>query len=562
MNKRNNRVSNKLGTPFYNFIDIFILALVILSVILFILYPMMTVIGKSFFVEGKFTLEIYEKLFQKNKQLLSNSLFIAMLTTIISTFISISVSIYISFSNKKLGRILTLILMLTMISPPFVSSLAYITLFGRRGFVTHKILGFTMNTYGWQGIVAMESLSFSSLNALILIGVIRGMDKSLLKSSLDLGASSSYTIRKIVLPLIRPGILIVALLSFVRSLSDFGTPMIIGGNFNVLATEAYLNVIAYSDLSMASAISILLFIPAIIVFILYRIFMKNTNIVSQTGISGDIEENTLKIEGFFLRFLEFITYVFLIVMLLQYISIFMSAITKYKHGKMYLTLDYIITMRKYNRDSFIRSIVYSLITGVTGSIVGFLISYYIEVRKIKGMKSIDFIATMPYIIPGTFFGIGYILAFNNKPLELTGTSLIVILNCLFKQLPMSTKMSSAVISQINPQVLDAGKDLGSPNIFVLKDIVTPMSKSAFLISFINNFSSTMTTVGSIIFLVYPGRKLATLEMFDAIQSGKYGVGSAIACTIIFITLLVNILFSKILLEDKNVSRNQKSQKNF
>ncbi len=550
MNKRNNRVSINLGTYFYNFLDIFIFIIIVLSVILFILYPIISVIKNSFIVDGKFTLDIYRNLFKSNKKLLQNSLFIALLTTIISTLISISIAVYASFSNKKTERILTFLLMLTMISPPFVSSLAYITLFGRRGFITHDILGLTMNTYGWQGIVTMESLSFTSLNALILIGVIKGIDKSVLKSSLDLGANSSYTIRKIVLPLMRPGILVVSLLTFIRSLSDFGTPMIIGGNFNVLATEAYLNVIAYSNLTKASAISILLFIPAIIVFILYRIFMKDANIISGSNVKASTEESILKIEGFFPRTLEVVTYVFLIIMLLQYISIFMSALTKYKGGKIYFTLEHLANVKKYNSDSFIRSIIYSLITGIIGSIMGFLISYYIEVRRIKGMKTVDFIATMPYIIPGTFFGIGYILAFNNKPLELTGTSIIVILNCLFKQLPMPTKMSSAVISQINKQTIDAGKDLGAPNLFVLKDVITPMSKSTFLVSFINNFTSTMTTVGSIIFLVYPGRKLATLVMFDAIQTGKYGVGSAIACLIIFITLLVNILFSKIVLEDK------------
>src|SRR5699024_676250 len=136
---------------------------------------------------------------------------------------------------------------------------------------------------------------------------------------------------------------------------------------------------------------------------------------------------------------------------------------------------------------------------VIGSIIGFLISYYIELRDIKGMGSIDFISTMPYIIPGTFFGLGYILAFNDYPLAFTGTGLIVILNCIFKQLPLPTKVSSAVISQINPQVTEAANDLGAHKLYSLKDIVIPMSKSAFLISFVNNFTATMTTIGSIIF---------------------------------------------------------------
>lgn len=553
MENKRNRVSKALDTPFLNLVDKLILIIVIVLVLLFILYPMISVIGKSIIVDGKFTLDIYKDLFNNNKQLLKNSLFVAVLTTLVSTILSVAVSIYVSFFSGKYKKVLTLILMLTMISPPFVSSLAYISLFGRRGFVTHTILGITANTYGWQGIVAMQSLGFTSLNALMLIGVIGGIDKNLLNSSLDLGGSPSYTIRKILIPLMRPGIIVVALLTFVRSLADFSTPIIIGGSFNVLATHAYLNVVAYSDLPMAAAISILLFIPAIIAFIFYRILIKDSMGITGTSLSQvSSEEVKITVKGFFLRLLQIITYIFLAMMILQYLSIFISAITRHKFGTMYFTLDNIKESKNYISGSFIRSIAYSLITGVIGSILGFLISYYLEMRKVKGMKFIDFTSTMPYIIPGTFFGLGYILAFNDYPLALTGTGLIVILNCIFKQLPLPTKVSSAVISQINPQVTEAASDLGAHKLQSLKDIVIPMSKPAFLISFVNNFTATMTTIGSIIFLVYPGKKLATLVMFDAIQSGKYKIGSVIACMIILITLIVNLIFSKFLLEDKDV----------
>lgn len=549
------RVSNLLGTHFYNILDKLILVAVISLVMTFILYPIASVIMESFIVDGKLTLDIYMNLFNKSTKLFYNSIFVAILTTVISTFMSVCISLYISFSGRRIRKVLLLVLMLTMISPPFVSSLAYITLFGRRGFITHNILGLTMNTYGWQGIVAMQSLGFTSLSALILVGVINGIDKNFIKSSLDLGASSSYTVRKIVLPLMKPGILVVALLTFVRSLSDFGTPTIIGGAFNVLATQAYLDVIAYADLNAASAISVLIFVPAIIAFLFYRVFMARTNMASTNALVGFTEEDEMTIDGFLGKFIKIITYFFLTIMLLQYISIFVSAFTKYRSGNMYFSLENVQNMRIYSGKSFLRSILYALIAAIGGSLIGSLIAYYLEIRRIKIMKGIDFIATIPYIIPGTFFGIGYILAFNDYPLELTGTALIVIFNVLFKQLPMSTKINSAVLSQINPQVEQAAKDLGGQDFFVLKDIIIPMSRSALLVSFINNFTATMTTIGSIIFLIYPGKKLATIEMFDAIQSGNYGVGSAIAVTIILITLVVNITFSKFVLEGKNVFRN-------
>lgn len=191
MDRSTKRVSNRLGTPFYNFLDKLILVVLVLLLIVFILYPVLCVIKESFISEGKFTFDVYGDLFRKNSKLFLNSLFVAGFTTVISTFMSICVSIYVSFADNKIKRALLVILMLTMISPPFVSSLAYISLFGRRGFITHDILGLTIDTYGWQGIVAMESLGFTSLNSLILIGVIDGIDNNLIKSSLDLGDRKS-----------------------------------------------------------------------------------------------------------------------------------------------------------------------------------------------------------------------------------------------------------------------------------------------------------------------------------------------------------------------------------
>ncbi|NFL50488.1 ABC transporter permease subunit, partial [Clostridium botulinum] len=105
-------------------------------------------------------------------------------------------------------------------------------------------------------------------------------------------------------------------------------------------------------------------------------------------------------------------------------------------------------------------------------------------------------------------------------------------------------------------------DLGAPNIFIVKDIILPMLKPAFLVGFINNFTSTMTTIGAIIFLIYPGQKVATVEMFDAIQSGEYGVGSAMASLIIITTLIINILFTKLIIGGNYVSKDKQFGQSF
>ena len=224
-----------------------------------------------------------------------------------------------------------------------------------------------------------------------------------------------------------------------------------------------------------------------------------------------------------------------------------------RKGKLIYTLQNIIEARVYFNKTIFRSIYYSLISAFFGSILGLIIAYYLQIRKIKIFKIIDFIATLPYIIPGTFFGLGYLMAFNKPPLYIVGTSAIVILNILFKQIPFSTKMGNASMEKINLDSLNSIRDLGGNRISELKDAIIPMSKDALSISFINAFTTSMTTIGSIIFLVSPGQKVLTIVMFDLIQSGNYNVGSVIAVLIIVICLIVNSLYL-IILNRNNIRR--------
>ena len=175
------------------------------------------------------------------------------------------------------------------------------------------------------------------------------------------------------------------------------------------------------------------------------------------------------------------------------------------------------------------------------------------------MKVIDYFANLPYIIPGMFFGLGYLLFFRGRPFYLTGTSAIVILNVTFKQLPFSTRLFNASMKSIDRNLLKAIRDLGGGSFYEVKDGIIPLSRESIRVSLINAFTTTMTTVGSIIFLVYPSKKLMTLVMFDVINSGKYNEGSVIALYILLICLVFNLLIQLLTrgLRRKDVSRNKK-----
>lgn len=522
----------------FNILDKLIIIALSISIILFIFYPFVEVFRISIIEDGRIDFSAFKSLKYEIK-LLKNSLTVGILSMLISTIVSVIIGIFHFIEDEKRKKYITMVLMLTMISPPFVSSLSYINLFGRRGLITYHLLQLNTNPYGLTGIVLMQSLGFISINALLIIGFLNGIDKTVINSARALGAKTNHIIIDILIPLMKPVISVVLLLTFVRSLADFGTPAIIGGAYNVLATEGYLAVIAGGDIKRAAVINVLIFIPAIIVFLLYSNNFKSIGMPSHGIGQGSVE---LEKKGILYNLFKLVSIIFILWLLIQYGSIILSSFTKMRKGKMTFTFQNFIDSKPYISSSFLRSIVYSLIAGVFSSFMGHILQYYIYIRDIKWMKFIDFIATMPYIIPGTFFGLGYILAFRSAPLKLTGTAIIVILNVLFKQLPFATKIGYASVSQINKELTNSVRDLGGSELNELTDIVLPMIKDGLYISFVNGFTATMTTIGSIIFLVYPGQKLATLVMFDVIQSGKYEIGSVIAFYIILTCLLVNGIY--------------------
>lgn len=517
------------------------------SICLFVLWPMICIAFRSLQDgNGGLTIERYAMVLSSYGQSLYNSLFVGVFSALFCTVISVAVALVLTTSRGWVKMILMSVLLITMVSPPFVSSLAYIQLYGRRGWITYRLLGLSWNPYNRWGVIWMQSISFVPLNAMFLRGILSKLDSGSIRAARDLGASPAAILRDIVLPLIRPGILVTMLLTFIRSLADFGTPTIIGGRFNTIASDIYLKLIGYSNLEISAAMNVFLMVPSIAAFFLYRYLMKKCDAI--TAARQDRQEE-LKLPlhrcggtGFFAIG---VSALFFVMMVLQYLCIFLTGFLKNSKGSYSFTLQYWEQFTKYNMTSMGRSILYALIVSLAGTFFAMLFSYYMERRHVPGRSAFDCLVTLPYMLPGTCFGIGYILAFNHEPLRLTGTAFIVIANMLFKQLPTSTKICTATLTQIPISQEKAVRDLGGGQWSVLKDVYLPGLRPAFLSCFIYNFSSSMTTAGAIIFLIDPGRQLAVFRLFDAVYQGEYAIASLIATCIIVVVLAVEALVTLI-----------------
>ena len=521
----------------------FSLSIILLTfpMFLFIVYPIFLLFWKAFQVEnpGQF--------FQEISLRYKTAFFHSMESSFYSALISTGLGFFLSFGIRSTGkwqkRIALLLLSMSMVSPPFISSLSFITLYGRRGLITYRLLGLSFDPYHKWGVILMQSIHFACMNTLFFTNALEDFDGKLYDSGRDLGANAFFVLKDILLPLLSPAILASFFLSFLRGLSDFGTPIIIGGRYSTLATEIYLQIIGFSDFSKAAAMNILLLFPAFFSFLLYRMSMKkaddrNKEQKGKTGLRLD-SKHWMNLP------IQFLLFFFLLFQALQYASIFLYGFLRFNKKQIFFTWENMGSLFQYNLSTMGLSLLLAFTASVLGSFFAFLLTYLMERKMKRGKKLLDFALSLPYLLPGTCFGLAYILAFNKAPLKLTGTVWIMLFSLLFRQMPLGSRLAGTALSQSPKNLELAARDLGAKPFMVFFQIILPGILPSFFSSVYLQFSQGLTTAGAIIFLISAKYKVLVYTLFDAINRGDYAVASLISGIMILLSLAFSLLLGRV-----------------
>ena len=525
--------TKEYGNPFF-WIFVFLLCF---PLALFIVYPTLLLFIQAF--QGENSFAVFSDVLQRYRLAFWNSIESSFFSAFLSTIFAFFLAYGILQLKSNIQRICLIILSISLVSPPFISSLSFISLYGRRGLISYRLLKLSLDPYNKYGVIGMQSLHFTCLNILFFIHALRAMDGKLFYSARDLGAGPLSIVKDIVLPLLKPAFLASFFISFLRALADFGTPVIIGGRYSTLASEIYLQLIGYSDFQKTAVMNILLLFPALFSFYFYRRAMEQSNKWNgeQKGrIRPDFPAN------FLIRtVLSILLCLFFLFECLQYLSIFLYGFLRFDQGEVHFTLENMGELFQYNLSTMYLTLALSVITGFFGSFFSFVLAYIVERKLPFGKKTIDFVLSLPYLLPGTCFGLAYILAFNKAPFRLTGTVWIILFSLIFRQMPLGSRMASAAISSLPKNMERAGRDLGANPIRVFLDILFPILLPSFLSSVYNQFTQSLTTMGAVIFLISAKYKVLVYTLFDAINRGSYNVASLISGIMILLSLAFYLL---------------------
>jgi len=474
---------------------------------------------------------------------LRNSLLLAVAVGGISTILGFFFALLDARSRLRTRVLLGPFSILPLITPPFVLGLAMIFLFGRRGFVTHRLLGLSTDAFfGPLGVGLAQVLAYTPIAYLVLQGVVRALDATLEEAAETLGASRSYVLRTVTWPLARPGLTNAFLLVAIESLADFANPILVGGGATYLATEVFFAIVGRYNPHEAAVYGVVLLALTLGVFVVQRVWLGERSYVTVTGrptAAGlRLDEAVMEhgVSAFFLLWIA------LVVVL--YGSVFVGAFTRLWGFDDTFTLQHVRDLWPQGWHVFWTSVRLSAYAAVPSMLVGFLIGYLVTRTSFAGRSALEFGSMLSFAVPGTVMGIGYILTFNQGPLLLTGTELVIVLAFVFRNMPVAIRATVAALQQIDRSLEEASTMLRADSATTLRRIVIPLVRSALLSGLVFAFVRAMTAVSQVIFLITPRHNLATTQILSYVEYGSLGRGAALACLLtVFLVLVILVLYA-------------------
>jgi len=496
----------------------------------FMIFPLLSILQLSFFESGKvglasFTLKHFYKYFTTayTVNALWHSLYISIVTTIIVTIITFFFAYAITRTTIRFKGAYRNIIMMPLIAPSIMQALALIYLFGRNGLITSHLFDMDWNIYGPVGIIVSEVLYCLPHSFVILFTTLSAVDIRLDEAAESLGASPFKTFTRITLPSAKYGIISAAALTFNLTITDFGNPVVIGGNYNVLATEIYSQVTNLYRFDLGATIAIILLVPSLMAFMLnYYISRKTFSMISGAAKPFIPPSRPLK---------KIIFSTYTITICLSILVIFATVII----GSFVKTwpYDWSLTLEHYTFPSIggysaiWTSVWISIMVGIIGSFSTLVASYVMETRKPFLKQPLYFLSVMPAAIPGLVMGLGYILAFNKPYYIFYGTPWIIVINIVVCNFTLGVLSSISNLRNIDSSIEEASIALGGDTIRTFFSIIFPLSRVTYF------FMRSMTTISAVIFLVSASVHLAAIEIIMLDNDGWTASANAM-CTVIIV----------------------------
>lgn len=519
----------------------------------FVVYPLCRLFAMTFWVDGSFTLSNLRPFIDNwyDRQSAINSILLGCSVGVAGTALGFVFAFVTTRMNLPtwLKLLISAITILPLISPPFTSSIALTLLLGPNGMVLQWLGLDNFNFYGFWGTFISETLTFFPVAFMTISTILARIDPNLEDAAYSLGASSTRVFASVTLPLAAPGIANAFLLVFSCSLADFATPQVLGGHsFPVLPTQAYLQITGMYDFKGGAALSFMLLIPALVVYALQHYWISRKSYVTVSGKAGG--RSSIKGPGLVLTTTMGVIVSAVIALIIAiYAVIVIGSLVKVWGINNTISLDNYRYVFTFGMKAIKDTLIIACIGTPLGGLLAVLVGYVTTRLKIRGHKTLETISLLNYTLPGTVVGIAYIIAFNDKPIVLTGTLYILVAAYLFRYSSAGIRNVIASLTQIDPSIEEASRSLGAGSARTFVSITIPLVLPAILSGMKYLFIHSMTAISATIFLVSVNWTLITTRILECMTELQFAQACAFSVVLILLvfaasgamTLLAKVL---------------------
>jgi iron(III) transport system permease protein len=485
-----------------------------------------------------------------------NSALLATIVGVLSTLLGLALALAVQRGGQRYAGVLKLMSVLPVITPPFVVALALVVLFGRTGLITSwlDMLGIPRSRwiYGLPGVAIAQLITFTPISFMLLHGALHAISPALEEAAQTLRGTLGRVFRTVTWPLLRPALANAFLLAFVESLADFGNPIVLAGNFEVLSTKIFFAVAgAQYDAGRAAVLAIVLLALTLLAFVLQQRWVGRTSYVTVSG-KGDGGAPAALPRRLWLTCF-WIAAAFIVFTLMCYAVILTGGFVRdigrgdmtpsFRHFLDGFRLEWAARGLLFSGsawDSLFTTIEVALVAAPLTALVGLLSAYVITRHRFAGRRAFEFLTLVSFAVPGTVIGVSYIVAFNIAPLELTGSMAILVLCFVFRNMPVGVRSGVASLAQIDRTLDEASATLRASTWRTLTRVVMPLLRSAILVTLVFSFTRAMTAVSAVIFLATAKYNLSTVYIINRVEAGEYPL-AIVYSTVLMLFMLAVLL---------------------
>jgi iron(III) transport system permease protein len=541
-----------------------VVALVLVALVLGlgVLYPVLQVLLTALSSDG---LTALENLVSSpvNRQVVLNTVVLGLCVAALGVGLAFLFAFVQTRLDVPFKRVLHVIAIIPVVSPPFALATAVVVLFGRNGLISEGIFGVAYDIYGLDGLTLALALSFFPVVYLTLLGMMQRLDPSLDEAATSLGAGRAKVFFSITLPMILPGLAGGFLLLFVEAIADLANPLVLGGDYTVLSARAYIAITGEYDVTSGAVFSLSLLVPAVLVFLLQRRWIDRRKVYSITGKPAGRPQQWSGA----VAWVVYAVAVFVALLIVAiYATIVFGAFTAVPGVNNELTLShFIFVLVGLGSDAMIDTTLLAIIAAPVAGVIGMIIAYLV-VRKLKRTGPLlDFLAMLGIAVPGTVLGIGFVLAFRQENLfggvpvipslvggaSVLGGAVGIVMVLMVRSIPAAVRAGVSSLHQIHPSIDEASASLGADDATTFRRVTLPLIRPALLAGLTFAIARSMTTLSPIVFLTTPDTKIMTSQMLAEVDAGRFGNAFAYGCVLMAIVLAL-IGLVRLLVRDRGL----------